>query len=159
MKICEIWEKIKNEPVEVKDMVIETLDPQLNVRFKQIIEEKIKNLGTVYEEIPRDHRGRLNLAIFSDEAWQELGYNKCLELDLFRIFHLYVRHIGLEIFEYHQWRVMPDELLIVPDLSDDVPYEDLKLLFLNISYIIHRVYESEFIDIDDETLSNLKKLP
>ena len=54
---------------------------------------------------------------------------------------------------------MPDELLIVPDLSDDVPYEDLKLLFLNISYIIHRVYESEFIDIDDETLSNLKKLP
>lgn len=159
MKFCEIWEKIKNEPYEVQDMVLASLEAQLNVRYKQIIEEKVKNMGKVCDEIPSDEQGRLNLSIFSDEEWKKLGSNQYFELDLCRKLHLYVSEIGHNFYEYYKWGVIPDKIEIIPILRDDVPYEDLRELFSSISYIIHKVYESELIDIDDVTLSNLKKLP
>jgi hypothetical protein len=59
MKIYQIWEKIRHESPEVKDMVLATLDAQINVRFNQIIEQEIKKMGKVYEDLPRDADGRL----------------------------------------------------------------------------------------------------
>lgn len=108
MKICEFWEKIKNKPPEVQDMVLTTLDAQLNVRFNQIIEQEIKKMGTVYEDMPRDIDGRLNLLIFSDEEWQKSGFDKYPELNLYRKLKSAVSDIWLNTYEYYQWGRLPD---------------------------------------------------
>ena len=159
MKIYQIWEKIKNESPDVQDMVIATLDSQLNVRFNQIIEQEIKKMGKVYEDLPRGEDGRLNLLLLSDEEWQKLGYHKYYDLNMYRNLKLVVRDIWLNTYEYYQWGRLPDDIEIVPILRDDAPSKAVKEVFLDISYIMHKVYESELIDIEDSTLSNLKKLP
>jgi len=71
-------------------MFLATLDGQLNVRFNQIIEQEIKKMGKVYEDLPRGEDGRLNL-LLSDEKWHEFGYDKNYYLNIYRNLKLVVR--------------------------------------------------------------------
>ena len=51
MKICEIWENVRNESWDIKDMVLASLEGQLNIRFKQIVDLEILKLGIKNDEV------------------------------------------------------------------------------------------------------------
>lgn len=159
MKIYQIWEKIRNESRDVQDMVLATLEPQLNVRYNQIIEQELKKLGDLDEILPKYIKSRFTLSRVSDKEWHERGYDIWLYPDLYRKLSLAVKDIAIDTFVYRNGGKLPDDIVIVPRLSDDVSSEDFHELVCLTSYIMHRVYESELIDIEDSTLTNLKKLP
>jgi hypothetical protein len=154
MRIYEIWERIKNESDVVKDLVFVTLKRQSNLRFYEIIEQELKKMGTVYEELPPGIGSYRDLISLSDELWQEYGFDEYPNLTLYRKIKLAVGRITLTIDD--ERGNLPDNIEIMPIFRGDPPSGAVKELLSN---IIHKVYESELIDIEDNTLSNLKKLP
>jgi hypothetical protein len=151
MKIYQIWEKIKHEPDTVKDMVFVTLERQSNLRFYEIIEQELKKMGTVYEELPPGMGSYRDLISLSDELWQECGFDEYPNLTLYRKIELAVGHITLSIDD--ERGNLPDNIEIAPIFRGGSPSGAVKEL---LSDIIHKVHESEFIDITDTAWFNLK---
>ncbi len=151
MKIYEIWEIIRNEPRDIQRMVLSSLDGQLNVRFEQVVDWEINKLCIVDEEIPGGFVGYHDVIFLCDESWLDLGFDKDPNLPLYREMILAVDKL----------RAVTDDIYGNPDDCIDIevvfrgnsPSEAAKDLLGNIR---DKIYESEFIDITDTSLSNLK---
>jgi len=74
MKIYDIWYKIINESRDVQDMVLASLNGQLEVRFKQILVSEINKLHVTFDD------GSIacycDLQLLSDESLQSEGIDK-----------------------------------------------------------------------------------
>ena len=149
MKIYEIWEQVKNEPIEIRAMVLALLNPQLDFRFEQIVDEEIKKLGIVYgNECIANY---LLLKLASDKSLYEFGLIDHYELMLYRELLSVVNTITVNTEDDYGYPA--DDIDIQIGFKNSTPSKELLELLLN---ILHKVYESEYIDITDSTLSNLK---
>ena len=150
MTIDEIWEKIRNESDDIKDMVLASLDGQLTVRFKQVVDWEINKLCIVDEELHSGFVGYGCLTIH-EESWQELGFDKDPNLPLYREMVLVVDKL----------RAVTDTIYGTPGdcIEIEVDHSECSSQAVRdlVFKICDKIEESEFIDITDTTLSNLKK--
>ncbi|MGB2693358.1 MAG: hypothetical protein WBB48_01205 [Thermodesulfobacteriota bacterium] len=151
MKLNEIWKKIGNEHQYIQDMVLGSLNGQLKICFDRIIALEIYKLGIVHEDIKSGFVSYHDLKYLSEESWQDLGFDMEPILSSYRKLVLVVDEI----------RVIPENEFFNPKDDIDLGVEFKKGIKPNIDMgllkkIIDQVYESEFIDIEDSTLLNLK---
>jgi len=144
MKIYEIWEKIKNESQDVQDMVLSSLNGQLNVRFRQVIDKEIKNLGIVHEDLPGGVVCYYDLIFLCDESWIDLGFNKDPDLPIYRELVFTVNTI--ETTTEDDYGNPVDFINMDVVYKNGFPSKAVKDLLCN---ILDKVYVSEFIDIED----------
>lgn len=149
MKINQIRQLIKNESRDVQDMVIASLDGQVDVRFRQIVDDEIQKLGVIFDG---DHIADYGiLKILSDENIHDLGLDKHPELMLYRDLILLIENVRLDRDEiFYECEYVGLEADLRRDASRSQPVRDL------FQKIMGQVYESEYIDITESTFLNLK---
>jgi len=151
MKIYEIWEMIINESRVVQDMAFASLDGQLNVRFREIVDLEITKLCIVHEDMAGGFIGYWDLKL-SDESWQELGFDKDFNLSLYR--ELILSIVTLRFATDDDYGNPSDSIDIAVNFKHPSPSKAATDLLGN---ICDKILESEFIDISDTSISNLKK--
>lgn len=151
MKIYEIWEQIKNESIDIKYIVLASLNAQLKIRFEQIVDQEVMKCGVIVgKNLVVDY---LELRFSSEEDLHDLGLDKHSDLMLYRDLIFLVDDVvactdtdlGNEAEE------IDIEACLSNSGSRAQPVLDL------LSNVLGQVYESEYIDISDSTLSNLKQ--
>lgn len=150
MKICEIWENVRNESWDIKDMVLASLEGQLNIRFKQIVDLEILKLGIKNEEVG-DLVDYDIVVLLCEETWRSLGLDKNINLYMFRELIFAVDRVKVSTND--EYGNPSDCIYIEADIKQCIKSKTVRVL---LSDIMHKVYISEFIDIRDTTLINLK---
>jgi len=144
MKIYEIWEKIKNESLDVKDMALASLNGQLEVRFRQVVYKEIRKLGVVYgNEFIADY---YDLKFWSDGSLKIEGLDKNSDLMLNRELIIAVDTVRTDIED--DYGNPSDDIDIEAVFENSRPSEASMDLLPN---IMEKVYDSEFIDIDGDS--------
>lgn len=149
MTIDKIWEKIRNESDDIKDMVIASLEGQVEVRFKQILEKEIRKLAVTYDD--GSIAEYCDLQLLSDESLQSEGLGKHSDPMLYRELTLTVDTFWVRTD--YAYGNPEDEIYIEAVFRNGSPSIAAKELLPN---IFNKFDVSEFIDITDSTLSNLR---
>jgi hypothetical protein len=148
MKINEIWEKTRNQPQDVQDIVLASLNGQLEVRFRQIADKEIRKLGAVLgDEFTVTY---YDLVLLDDESLKSEGLDKNHTLMLYRELMLSVNTVRTDVEDDHG--NPSDDIDIEVVFEHGRPSEAAMALLPN---IMDKVYSSEFIGIDESYLKSI----
>jgi len=144
MKIHDISERIKNESQDVQEMIIASLNGQLEVRFRQVVDKEIRKLGVVYgvvygNEFIADYS---DLELLCDESLKDEGLDKNSDLMLYRELILSIESLRTDMEDDYGNPV--DDIDIEVVFKHNRPSEAAIDLLRN---IVKKVYESDFLDI------------